>query len=543
MNTRPSVRCAIYTRKSTEEGLGQAFNTLDAQREACAAYIRSQAAEGWQETERIYEDGGYSGGTLNRPAIRELLDDVEHGVVDMIVVHRIDRLTRSLADFMRIVERLDAAGASFVSVTQSFNTATSVGRLMLNVLLSFAQFERELTGERIREKVAASKAKGIWMGGCPPLGYDVCERGLSVNDEEATNVRYCFERYAKLRSGLAVIAELRSRGMMSKQWISRSGRPHGGKPFLLSNLYYLLENRIYVGEIVHRGQVYPGQHEAIVDRALFERVQTSLEGNRRRRRTRPTRESHCKLMGLVHDGMGAPMGCTFSYGRGGRLYCYYVSGSLLRGEPRPAGKFVGRVPAAPLEQLVAARVRRLVGERQALEWSAILALLKAVQLHEGSIQLVFRPDALLDPHEAPEAACSRLAVNVPEDRLIVDEARHLRLVCDRGPRLRGGSTWSFPQVAGTQARKRSRNSIVAAHRLLERYNLSPLSPEAHPHASAPREKNQRRLMILGLLAPSIQRELLAGEAVVTREQLLSGEIPLAWKDQIEMLAGLRLGAT
>ncbi len=270
------LRCAIYTRKSSEEGLEQTFNSLDAQREACGAYILSQAGEGWTALKDIYDDGGFSGGSMERPALKRLMAEVEAKRIDVIVVYKVDRLTRSLADFARIVEILDRTGASFVSVTQAFNTTTSMGRLTLNVLLSFAQFEREVTGERIRDKVAASKAKGMWMGGYPPLGYDVRDRALHINDAEAETVRTIFTRYLSTANVFKLRDALSSDGVRSKSWTSRAGREHGGHCMSHGALLYILANPLYVGNVTHRGKAYPGQHQAIIDKDLFDAVQRKL---------------------------------------------------------------------------------------------------------------------------------------------------------------------------------------------------------------------------------------------------------------------------
>ena len=267
-----AVRCAIYTRKSTDEGLEQEFNSLHAQREACAAYILSQRHEGWRELPEPYDNGGFSGGTMDRPGLKQLLADVTAGKVDVIVLYKVDRLTRSLADFARIVEVLDGAGASFVSVTQSFNTTTSMGRLTLNVLLSFAQFEREVTGERIRDKFAASRRKGMWMGGVVPLGYRVVERKLLVDEAEAATVRRIFARYADLGSTAALAAELHEQGVTSKQRSLSDGTSYGGRPFSRGALAHLLQNRVYVGEVTHKGQSYPGEHQAIIVEELWAKV-------------------------------------------------------------------------------------------------------------------------------------------------------------------------------------------------------------------------------------------------------------------------------
>ncbi|RYG28058.1 MAG: recombinase family protein, partial [Burkholderiales bacterium] len=300
------------------------FNSLDAQREACAAFILSQRHEGWVPTADIYDDGGYSGGNMERPALKALLGDIALGKVDVIVVYKVDRLTRSLADFAKIVEVLDAKGASFVSVTQSFNTTSSMGRLTLNVLLSFAQFEREVTGERIRDKIAASKAKGMWMGGPPPLGYNVLDRKLVVNGAEADTVRHIFERFIVLRSGPELGIELELDGIRSKARLSRDGRPYGSARISRGALYSMLQNRLYVGEVSHKGQVYKGQHDAIVDREIFDAAQATLAESRVERRLGDGSPDPSLLAGLLWDGDGRRMSPSHST-RGSRRYRYYVS--------------------------------------------------------------------------------------------------------------------------------------------------------------------------------------------------------------------------
>jgi DNA invertase Pin-like site-specific DNA recombinase len=263
---KPSIRCAIYTRKSSEEGLEQSFNSLDAQREACRAFISSQKHEGWRSLSTLYDDGGYSGATADRPALKRLLEDVQARKIDAVVVYKVDRLTRSLADFAKIIEVFDAQKVSFVSVTQQFNTTTSMGRLTLNVLLSFAQFEREVTGERIRDKIAASKRKGMWMGGTIPLGYDMKKHKLIVNPAEAERVREIYRQYLKLGCVSKLRVDLENRDMRSKKRISQTGRKSGGAAYSRGALYNILQNRIYLGEIEHCGQVYPGEHKGIVAR-------------------------------------------------------------------------------------------------------------------------------------------------------------------------------------------------------------------------------------------------------------------------------------
>jgi site-specific DNA recombinase len=303
-------RCAIYTRKSSEDGLEQDFNSLDAQREACEAYILSQKSAGWIALPEMYDDGGISGGTLERPALQRLLSDIGAGRIDTVVVYKVDRLTRSLNDFAKIVDAFDAKGVSFVSVTQQFNTTTSMGRLTLNMLLSFAQFEREVTGERIRDKIAASKRKGMWMGGLPPLGYDVEDRKLVINASEAALVRNIYRRYAILKSVRALKEELDAEGVVSKARLDRFGRQRGGKSLARGALYLMLQNRIHRGEIVHRDNCFPGLHEAIVDATLWDEVQAALVENRVERACRSGATAPSLLASLVYDDSGERMSPT-----------------------------------------------------------------------------------------------------------------------------------------------------------------------------------------------------------------------------------------
>lgn len=344
---RPKRQCAIYTRTSTEEGLAQDFNSLHAQAEACAAFIKSQASEGWVAARRVYEDGGYSGGSIERPALRELLDDINAGRVDVVVVYKVDRLTRSLTDFAKIVEIMDAEGASFVSVTQSFNTTTSMGRLTLNVLLSFAQFEREVTGERIRDKFAASKAKGIFMGGTPPLGYDVGERALVVNPDEAETVRFIFRRFLEVGSVSLLADDLRDRGIKSKRHTSRKGNTRGGVTIYPGALAQILDNPIYCGVIRHKGVQHAGQHERIINPELWDAVQ-QLRGKGRSAQLR----SGARLIGKVFDSLGNPMSPTITKKQSVR-YRYYMTRE--HGLEGPKGS-IHRVPMTGLEDAVVQEV-------------------------------------------------------------------------------------------------------------------------------------------------------------------------------------------
>jgi DNA invertase Pin-like site-specific DNA recombinase len=356
--TRPrgTVRCAIYTRKSSEEGLEQEFNSLQAQREACEAFINSQRHEGWVCQRAAYDDGGFSGATMVRPALQQLLADITAGRVDTVVVYKIDRLTRSLADFAKIVEILDAKGASFVSVTQQFNTTTSMGRLTLNVLLSFAQFEREVIGERIRDKIAASKKKGMWMGGSQPLGYRVHDRKLVIVDREAEIVRIIFRRYAELGSVRLLKDEFEARGLKSKSWTSASGRRVGGKPFSRGALYLMLQNRLYRGEIVHKGQSHPGEHPPIIDQPLWDAVRAQLAANTADRNAGTRTRQPSLLAGMLFDGDGNRMTPTHAT-KEGKRYRYYISRPLITSDQtdRSAGR---RIPAGEIEQAVTSRMRQ-----------------------------------------------------------------------------------------------------------------------------------------------------------------------------------------
>ncbi len=385
------LNCAIYTRKSSDEGLEKEFNSLDAQREACAAYVLSQKHAGWAALPDLYDDGGLSGGTMERPALLRLLTDIKSGKVQIVVVYKVDRLTRSLADFAKIVDVLDAHGVSFVSVTQQFNTTTSMGRLTLNMLLSFAQFEREIAGERIRDKIAASKAKGMWMGGNVPLGYDVRERKLIVNDAEAETVRLIFRRYAELGSVRLLGHELDRLGVISKRRDGAGGVLAGGNRFSRGALYTLLQNPIYRGEIGHQGKVYPGQHEAIVGAELWQLVQDKLAVNRQARALGETANEPSLLAGLIVDGDGQRMTPTHAVKKG-RRYRYYVSTQLISGTRSDHAKG-WRIPAGDIEVLVLDRLReffasdRDLGEALScfdLDASAVRsAMMKASQLVEG----------------------------------------------------------------------------------------------------------------------------------------------------------------
>ena len=380
------LNCAIYTRKSSDEGFEKEFNSLDAQREACEAFIISQKHAGWVAVRDLYDDGGLSGGTMERPALQRLLTDIESGKVQIVVVYKVDRLTRSLADFAKIVDVLDAHSASFVSVTQQFNTTTSMGRLTLNMLLSFAQFEREIAGERIRDKIAASKAKGMWMGGNVPLGYDVRDRKLIVNDAEAETVRLIFRRYAELGSVRTLTEELAGLGIVSKRRQGAGGVLAGGNRFSRGALYTLLQNPIYRGEIGHKGKVYPGQHEAIIDAELWQVVQAKLAGNRQARAIGATAEEPSLLAGLIVDGSGQRMTPTHAVKKG-RRYRYYVSSALITGTRTPYDNGL-RAPAGDVEALVLDRLRKYLASEQDVSEAISIIVVDAVTLRSALAKAV-----------------------------------------------------------------------------------------------------------------------------------------------------------
>ena len=357
------LRCAIYTRKSTEEGLDQEFNSLDAQRAACEAYILSQAGEGWTALKAQYDDGGISGGTMDRPALQRLLGDVEAGKVDAVVVYKVDRLTRALTDFAKIVDVFDAKGVSFVSVTQQFNTTTSMGRLTLNVLLSFAQFEREVTAERIRDKIAASKKKGMWMGGLSPLGYDAVDKKLVINGAEAETVRRLFGLYLKIASMTLVKQEADRRGLRTKIRQPSNGQRQGGEMFTRGHFYKLLANPIYVGEIAHKGERYPGKQEAIIDRETWNAVQELLASNAVVRRCRSNAKEPSLLAGLLVDEGGERMRPSPA-NKADRRYRYYVSRTLTDESADAVDGW--RLPARAIEEVVLNGIHDLLRNRARL---------------------------------------------------------------------------------------------------------------------------------------------------------------------------------
>ncbi len=523
-------RCAIYTRKSTEEGLDQAFNSLDAQREACEAYIKSQRHEGWVTVPTAYDDGGFSGGSMDRPALKALLADIDRGLVDLIVVYKVDRLTRSLTDFSRIIEILEARGASFVSVTQAFNTTTSMGRLTLNVLLSFAQFEREVTSERIRDKIRASKAKGMWMGGRVPFGYSAIDKALQPDEVEARSVVHIFRRYLELGSVTLLQAELERDGFRSKIWTTQKGKVLGNKPFSRGQLYHLLQNRLYRGEIQHGKIFHPGRHPPIVEEDLFEAVRSSLAVQRKDREARFDL-STAILKGLVFDAEGRPMSPAAATGRSGSAYRYYVTNDLLKGKRGLAPGTLRRIAGRPFEELVIDRLRRWADAPDSLS-SSLIAEIERIDLHPHQARIKLRPSPLIDV----EAAVQRLEVS---DLVEGSRRKGWTITILIKPIRRGGRTWITGQigtqsVSGPQKDPALIKAVRTAHRLLTEAGASPLVPIAKlSKPEALPDSYVRNLARLAFLAPDIQRAILEGRqpAGLTLRQLMRAEIPMSWAEQ------------
>ena len=408
------LRCAIYTRKSSEEGLDMEFNSLDAQRESCEAYVASQRAEGWVCMRERYDDGGFSGGTLDRPGLKALLEDVEAGLVDVIVVYKIDRLSRSLMDFAKLVEAFDRNDVTFVSVTQAFNTTTSMGRLTLNILLSFAQFEREVTGERIRDKFAASRAKGMWMGGFVPMGYDVVDRKLVINEAEAATVRHMFQRFVDLGSATLLTRELVAQEVVNKR----------GKPIDKGFLYKLFRNRVYVGEAVHKGTSYPGEHDAIVSRELWDKVHAILQESPRARAAKSRAQTPALLKGLMFSDNGVAMTTTATK-KGSKLYRYYTSMDAIRNRAGEGSDNFVRLNAGMVEGAVLQEIRKLLRTPEVTSRAIVAARQEDPDIEDNDVVIALAGfDGLWESlFPAEQARIARLLierVTVSADGLAVD---------------------------------------------------------------------------------------------------------------------------
>ena len=475
MNRPALLRCAIYTRKSSEEGLEQSFNSLDAQREACEAYIVSQRHEGWQLIQTQYDDGGFSGGNMERPALKRLLEDIAAKRVDTVVVYKVDRLTRSLADFAKIVEQFDKQGISFVSVTQQFNTTTSMGRLTLNVLLSFAQFEREVTGERIRDKIAASKRKGMWMGGVVPLGYDLEDRHLILNPAEADRVKEIYRTYLKLGCVTKLQAYLEQAGIHSKKRMSRTGRASGGASYSRGALYLILHNKIYLGEITHKGASYPGQHPAIIEQKLWDQVQLKFQSNLQATRKRPRTTEQSLLMGLLYDEEGnrfTPSHAT----KKGRRYRYYVSQAVIK-NVRNNHRSPVRIPAPEIEELVISQLSLLLQSPQRLLDALVGAEASPAEVHAvtetSRVWDTATPDKIWD---LLRSAAKRIVVHSDSIEIQLNKSTLRQTVLDISEEdAQPGNDPDEPVViAGTAQLKRCGGEV--------RLVLPPDSPGAKPHS-------------------------------------------------------------
>jgi site-specific DNA recombinase len=550
-------RCAIYTRKSSEEGLEQNFNSLHAQRQACEAYVKSQAGEGWRLVKTGFDDGGFSGATMDRPALKALLDHVKEKRIDVVVVYKVDRLTRSLADFAKIVEIFDAEGVSFVAVTQQFNTTTSMGRLTLNVLLSFAQFEREVTGERIRDKIAASKQKGMWMGGSVPLGYDLSDHRLDVNAAEAETVRLIFQLYLELKTLRRVRDELDRKSIVSKQWVSKGGVRHGGFRFHRGALYHLLANPIYVGEIRHKKVTYPGQHEPIVERATWQRVQEMLNAKAAHPRGGTVSRTTGLLMGRLFDENGEPLYSCWAK-KGELRYRYFVSRKLVKGSNMPDDRG-WRLPAGRTEEAVTAASLQMLSDRGALASTLKTRGLSASELKQAveTIDDKVRSFRQIETMEEAETVIERvdlkrdgmqIALNLASmlrpDQLPYgrENLRMTRLVPMQLQR-RGVETRMVIPGEGVTAARTDPALLRALVRGYQWFGELASGRAASTKQIADREglsdSYVRHVVPLGLLAPAIVESICAGRQSVslTAERLKDhANLPIEWDAQQQLLS-------
>jgi site-specific DNA recombinase len=571
MSTREvrSIRCAIYTRKSSEEGLEQSFNSLDAQREACLAYIQSQRQEGWRALPTYYDDGGYSGGNIDRPALKQLLADIEARKIDTVVVYKVDRLTRSLADFAKIIEAFDARGVRFVSVTQQFNTTSSMGRLTLNVLLSFAQFEREVTGERIRDKIAASKRKGMWMGGCVPVGYDVKDRRLIVNPEEAEQVRQIFRLYLEFGCVSKLKAHLDAHGVRSKVRVSKSGSKSGGTTYSRGALYKILNNRTYLGEVPHKEHSYAGEHEAIIDCELWRKAHSRLQEGIRGQRYGRDAAAPSLLRGLVFDADGNRFTPSHAVKRG-RRYRYYVS-QLAIEDTKAVLATPGRIPAHELERAVlielkgflasAERVnnalvestddlsttRRLIecahraAERLDSDENEVVsefltANIDRILAQADSIEIHLRQKALraslLEPSRTP--ANQPTPVVQSEERIVLNAPAHFS-------KCRGEMHLIIPSQGETHRSHKPVPSLVKAIARAHDWVRAIVAGEykdqrAIAKALGVNERYVSHVIAGAFLAPRIVEAITEGHRhSVANLQSLLGNVPLSWNEQYPIL--------
>ena len=560
------TRCAIYTRKSTEEGLDQEFNSLDAQREACETYIASQRHEGWIALPDRYDDGGFTGANMNRPGLQKLLQHVQAGQVDSILVYKIDRLSRSLLDFARIIELLEKHGASFVSVTQQFNTTTSMGRLSLHVLLSFAQYEREIIGERIRDKMAASKRRGKYMGGVPPLGYDVDREAkkLLVNPKEAKLVRHVFTRFLSLDSVTKLARELNKNSHTTKSWVTVKGKTREGRPWNKSHLYRLLNNPILIGRVSHKGDTYPGEHEAIIEKTLWEKVQKTLADNTRLRPDETRSKTPVLLKGLIKCGhCGMSMGATFAR-KNGKTYRYY-----LCLQARKSGYDscpVRSVAAGEVDKTVLARVREMIGDSGLIVKEASISAEGASSL--GNMANLW--DELYPGEHARIVRRLIEKVTVYEDRLILSIRKNgvLSLVAELGDEAEKPVNIDLEQygtfevtIPMTFKRRNGRKKIVLppgandcgpheasydpvvvavarAHQWLELLESGRITSISELARSLDLDGSYvHRILSLTLLSPEVVTKIISDKGAGVSLAKLTKGVPVLWSEQKDILFG------
>jgi len=506
------IRCAIYTRKSTQEGLEQEFNSLDAQREAGEAYIKSQKHENWTLLAKHYDDGGFSGGSMERPALHALISDIKKGLIDVVVVYKVDRLSRSLHDFAKLVEVFETHKVSFVSVTQQFNTTSSMGRLTLNILLSFAQFEREVIGERVRDKIAASRQKGMWMGGVPPLGYGIKDRKLFIIPEEAETVRLLFREYLEAKSTVALIRKLKKDGVKTKTWTSvRSGTIREGVFFNTGMLYSLLHRRAYIGEAVHKDKSYPGEHEAIVDKELFDKVQAKI--NKQNPKADCNRHATCGLLaGLIFDGGGRAFSPISHPRKGKKPYTYYTSQRAIRD-----GEDLGirNIGLDDIDGLVLKHVQKFIPkdwEKMSLQEKRVVVnkRIEKVVLHKEKIDVVLKTES------GPETYSMPMLLRKYGRKKLVLDAHGKEIAPTRGNKdkvlinaLVRAHKWEKTLTSGSE---RSLGTIAKAEDLEQKYVT--------------------RIYRLNFLAPKIKEAILDGiqPGTLTLSRLMHG-IPLSWQEQ------------
>ena len=542
------LRCAIYTRKSTEEGLDQDFNSLQAQRESCAAYVMSQTHEGWNALNTLYDDGGFSGGNMERPGLQRLMSDIEAGQIDIVVVYKVDRLTRSLADFAKLVEVFDKHSVSFVSVTQAFNTTSSMGRLTLNVLLSFAQFEREVTAERIRDKFKASKEKGMWMGGRPVLGYDVKDRKLIPNSDEIDKARYIFETYLEIGSAMALKKRLDQEGIVSKRWVTQKGKQAGGQPFSRGSLYGLLSNPIYVGKIRHKDKTFDGRHEAILDKDLWDRVQALLAKNRVVDLNKTRAKAPSLLAGLLVHEDGRPFQPSHSNKNGVKRRYYRHPTCTL--------------PSNEIESVVLSQIKQLLSMPSQLaeilnieDQERLKVLLTSAKLFVTEMEEAQRPMALKSILKQVIAGDSELQLQICPDRLTAflssdPEAEPTDSASDRPPHVIKLQTQLKRCGHGKKLIVRSESSADPASvdtsliKLIGRAHMwfDEMKSGSSYKEIAEKEKVDERLVARTIrctfLAPDITSAILKGREPndLSGQKLLRlPKLPAAWDEQRDLL--------